>query len=102
MYGVALGVEDTLKGLPYESQVVLFVDIPLEETVRRGKELGDNDLLEEDVEFLENVEVLYESYFEVKRMLGSKVVRIDGLTSREDMFETAKEEILKYVNMNKR
>lgn len=102
MYGVALGVEDAIKGLPYESQVVLFVDIPLEETVRRGKELGDNDLLEEDVEFLENVEVLYESYFEVKRVLGNKIVRVDGLKSREDMFETAKEEILKYVNMNKR
>lgn len=101
MYGVALGVEDALKGLPYESQVVLYVDIPLEETVRRGKKLGDNDLLEEDVEFLETVEDLYESYFEVKRVVGCKVVRIDGLTSREEMFETAKEEILKYVNRNK-
>lgn len=87
--------------MPYESQVVLYVDIPLEETVRRGKELGDNDLLEEDVAFLETVDGLYESYFNVKRMVGSKVVRIDGLKTREDMFESAKEVILTYVNRYK-
>lgn len=87
VYGKGLGVSNPLDYLRYESDVVIYIDISVEESLRRGDILQDNDLLEGDSTILESVSQHYTEYLELLSTKGREVHYIDGLQSREDILE---------------
>lgn len=87
VYGKGLGVENPLEYLRYESDVVIYIDISVAESLRRGNELGDNDLLEEDSEILFRVNGYYKEYLTELETKGRKVYYIDGTQTKEKVFE---------------
>lgn len=87
VYGKGLGVENPLEYLRYESDVVIYIDISVEESLRRGNELGDNDLIEEDSGILSRVSGYYKEYLTELETKGRKVYYIDGTQTQEKVFE---------------
>lgn len=88
VYGKGLGVSNPLDYLRYESDVVIYIDISVEESLRRGDILQDNDLLEGDSTILESVSKHYTEYLTELESKGREVHYIDGLQSREDILES--------------
>lgn len=88
VYGESLGVEDSISDLRYRSNVIIYIDIPYTESIRRGNSLGDNDLIEDDVELLQRIEQTYKQKLkEVEEEGKSSVYYVDGLQDQETVYE---------------
>lgn len=87
VYGKGLGVENPLEYLRYESDVVIYINITPEESLRRGSILGDNDLIEQDKDILTNVSNYYIDYLSELESKGRKVYYIDGTQSKGNIFK---------------
>lgn len=87
IYGKSLGVENPLLGLKYRSDSSIYIDISVEESLRRGELLKDNDLIEGDSILVNLIKDNYQEYFN-KGINSSvdEVYKIDGTLSKEDVY----------------
>lgn len=88
VYGESLGVEDSVSDLRYRSDVVIYIDIPYTESVLRGKNLGDNDLIEGDVNLLKRIEEIYKIKLKELESEGVRVYYINGLLDPDEVYDT--------------
>lgn len=89
IYGKSLGVENPLLGLKYRSDSAIYIDISVEESLRRGELLKDNDLIEGDSILVNLIKDNYQEYFN-KGINSSvdEVYKIDGTLSKDDVYNT--------------
>lgn len=87
IYGKSLGVENPLLGLKYRSDSSIYIDISVEESLRRGELLKDNDLIEGDSILVNLIKDNYQEYFN-KGINSSvdEVYKIDGTLSKDDVY----------------
>lgn len=93
VYGKSLGVKNPTQGLHYISDSIIYIDISVKESLKRGNELNDNDLIEGDSIILNLVKSHYDDYFEHKN-----VYKIDGQLTKDEVYTTVKEVILSYLD----
>lgn len=87
IYGKSLGVNNPLLGLKYHSDSAIYIDISVEESLRRGELLKDNDLIEGDSILVNLIKNNYQEYFN-KELLKSdeRVYKIDGSLTKDKVY----------------